>query len=43
MLDALAVTPAFRLGETDGDHLRAVIPLVDRGGDVEALVALEAD
>ena len=37
------VALAFRFGEADGDHLRAVIPLIDRGGDVEPLVALQAD
>ena len=34
---------AFGLGEPDRDHLRGVVPLVDRGRDVEALVALQAD
>ena len=31
------------LGQPDRDHLRGVIPLVDRGRDVEPLVALQAD
>ncbi len=31
------------LREADRDHLRGVVPLIDRGGDVEALVALQAD
>ena len=39
----VAVVLAFGLGDADGDHLRGVVPLVDRGGDVEALVALQPD
>jgi len=34
---------AFGFGDADGDHLRGVIPFVDRGGDVEAFVALQPD
>ena len=43
VLDALAVVLALRLGGADRDHLRGVVPLVDRGRDVEALVALQPD
>ncbi len=43
MLEAGAVVLAFGLGDADRDHLRGVIPFVDRGGDVETLVALQAD
>ena len=43
VLEPVAVVLAFGLGEADGDHLRGVIPLIDRGGDVEALVALQPD
>ena len=43
VLQAGAVVLALGLGDADGDHLRGVIPLVDRGGDVEALVALQPD
>ena len=42
-LEPLAVVLALGLGGADGDHLRGVIPLVDRGGDVEAFVALQPD
>ena len=35
-------TPPRRLREPDLDHLPRVVPLVDRGRDVEALVALQA-
>ena len=38
-----AVVHALRLGQADLDHLAGVVPLVDRRGDVEALVALQAD
>ena len=38
-----AVVHALRLGEPDLDHLAGVVPLVDRRGDVEALVALQPD
>ena len=43
VLEPPAVVRAFRLGDADGDHLRSVVPLVDRGGDVETLVALQPD
>ena len=43
VLDPLAVVVAFGLGDADRDHLRGVIPLVDRRRDVEPLVALQAD
>ena len=39
----VAVVLAFGLGGADRDHLRGVVPLVDRGRDVEPLVALQAD
>ena len=39
----LAVLDAFGFGEPDRDHLRAVVPLVNRGGDIQSLVALQAD
>ena len=38
-----AVAIAGGLGEADRHHLRRIVPLVDRGCDVEALVALQAD
>ena len=43
VLDARAVALASRLGQTDGDHLRAVVPLIDGGRNIEPLVALQAD
>ena len=43
MLDARAVALAFGFREPDGDHLRAVVPLVDGGRNIEALVALQPD
>ena len=43
MLDAVLVVLAGGLGEPDRHHLRGIVPLVDRGGDVETLVALQAD
>ncbi len=43
VLQAGAIMLAFGLGDADGDHLRGVIPLIDRGGDIEALVALQPD
>ena len=43
MLDPVLVVLAGRLGEPDRHHLRRIVPFVDRGRDVEALVALEAD
>ncbi len=42
-LYAVAVVLAFSLGGADRDHLCRVIPLIDRGGDVESLIALQAD
>ena len=42
-LEPLAVVLAAGLGGADGDHLRGIVPLVDRGGDIEPLVALQAD
>ena len=43
VLEPLAVVLAFGLGDADRDHLRGVVPLVDRGRDVEPLVALQPD
>ena len=43
VLEPRAIVLAFGLGDADGDHLRGVIPLVDRGGDIEAFVALQPD
>ena len=43
VLDPLAVALALRFRQPDGDHLRAVIPLVDGGRNIEPLVALQAD
>ena len=43
LLDPLAVGFAGRLGDADVDHLKAVVPLIDRRGDVEPLIALQAD
>jgi hypothetical protein len=43
MLDLDAVLLALGLGGADGDHLRGIIPFVDRIGDVEPLVALQPD
>ena len=43
VLEPLAVVRALGLGDADRDHLRGVVPLVDRGRDVEPLVALQAD
>ena len=42
-LELAAVVHALRLGQPDLDHLARVVPLVDRRGDVEALVALQPD
>ena len=39
----VAVELACGFGQPDRDHLRGVVPLVDGGGDVEALVALQPD
>jgi hypothetical protein len=43
MLDALAIVLPLRLGGANRDHLGRVVPLIDRIGDIEALVALQAD
>ena len=43
MLDPVAVVVALGFGDADRDHLRGVIPLVDRRRDVEPLVALQPD
>ena len=43
MLEPFAVVAAFGLGDADRDHLRGIVPLVDRSRDVEAFVALQAD
>ena len=43
VLEPRAIVLAFGLGDADGDHLRGVVPLVDRGGDIEALIALQPD
>ena len=42
-LELRPVDRAARLGEADRHHLPGIVPLVDGGGDVEALVALQAD
>ena len=42
VLDGFAVFFSGRLGEPDLDHLVGIVPLVDGGGDVEALVTLQA-
>ncbi len=42
----LSISPAVllgRLGETDLDHLPGIIPFVHRRGDIEPLVALQAN
>ena len=41
--EPVAVDVALGLGEADRDHLRRIVPLIDRGGDVEPLVALQPD
>ena len=43
MFESGAVAIAFRLGDANGNHLRGVIPLIDRGGDIETLVTLQPD
>ena len=43
MLNARPVALAFRFRKTNGNHLRAVIPLVNRGGNVQSLVTLQSD
>ena len=40
---SVAVLLALGLGGADRDHLRGVVPLIDRIGDVETLVALQPD
>ena len=42
-LKPLAIVLALSLGGANGDHLRGIIPLVDRGRDVETLITLQAD
>src|SRR6185437_3709099 len=42
LLDRVAALRAA-LGQADLDHLPRIIPLIDRRGDVEALIALEAN
>ena len=42
-LDPRAIVLAFGLGGADRDHLRGIVPFVDRGRDVEPLVALQPD
>ncbi len=43
MLKPGAVVLALGLGDADRDHLRGIVPLVDRGGDVEPFIALQPD
>ena len=43
VFDLRAVAIALRFGDPDRDHLRGVIPFIDRGRDIEALVALQPD
>ena len=43
VFEPLAIVLAFGLGDADGDHLRRVVPFIDGGGDIEALVALQPD
>jgi hypothetical protein len=43
VLEPLAVVGALGLGDADCDHLRGIVPLVDRRRYVETLVALQAD
>ncbi len=38
-----AIDLAGRLLHADLDHLRGIVPLIDGGGDIEALIALQAD
>ena len=40
--ERLAIHRALRLGQPDLDHLPRVVPLVHRGGGVQAFVALQA-
>jgi len=39
----LAAVLLGRLGEPDLDHLPRIVPLIDRRGDIEPLIALEAN
>ena len=43
VLDAVLVVLARGFGKADRHHLRGVVPFVDRGGDIEAFVALQTD
>ncbi len=43
MLEPLAVVRAFGLGDADRDHLRGIVPLVNRCRDIETFVALQPD
>ena len=43
VLEPLAIVLALRLGDADRDHLRGVVPFVDRRRDVEPFVALQPD
>ena len=43
VLEPLAIVAAFRLGDADRDHLRGIVPFVDRRRDVEPFVALQPD
>ena len=43
VLDPRSITLAFGFCQTNGNHLGAVVPLVDRGGNIQALVTLQTD
>ena len=43
MLDARTIALAFGFRQTNGNHLGAVVPLVDRGGNVQAFITLQPD
>ena len=43
VLQPLAVMLAFGFGGADRDHLRRVVPFVNRRGDIEPLITLQAD
>ena len=43
MLEPFAVVGALGFGDADGDHLRGVVPFVDRGSEVEPFIALQPD
>ena len=43
MLEPRAVMLAFGLRHPDRDHLGGVVPFIDRGRDVESLIALQPD